>query len=210
MPDLVKPLLLIAAALAVPIVPFLILGDGLESRVEGWLGETLRPGQIAALVVALLAVDIFLPIPSSVVSTLAGNALGFWPATGASWLGMMLGSAAAFALARAFGRPLAARLSGEAELARMDRLADRFGPLVLVLARPVPVLAEASVLLFGTTRLAWRRFLLPVGATNLGIAASYAALGQRVELPVALAASIAIPVLAALLARRWWPGERPA
>jgi hypothetical protein len=46
-----------------------------------------------------------------------------------------------------------------------------------------------------------------VGLTNLGLAASYAALGNRVGLPYALAASIAIPLIATLLARRWWPAD---
>jgi hypothetical protein len=67
------------------------------------------------------------------------------------------------------------------------------------------VLAEASVLLMGTTRLAWWRFLIAVGLSNFGIAAAYAALGERVQLPIAIAASIALPALAAALARWFWP-----
>ncbi|MDY0169575.1 MAG: hypothetical protein RBS80_23740 [Thermoguttaceae bacterium] len=41
-----------------------------------------------------------------------------------------------------------------------------------------------------------------MGLSNLGIAAAYAALGNRVQLPIALAASIAVPLLVTLLARR--------
>jgi len=77
---------------------------------------------------------------------------------------------------------------------------------VLVLTRPIPVLAEASVLLMGTTRLEWWRFLVAVGLSNLGIAAAYAALGNRVQLPVAIAAAVALPLVSAAVARRLWPG----
>lgn len=214
MRDLLKPLLLVAVVLAIPIVPFVLFGDWLEPEIERWLSESLSAAVVFALVALLLAADILLPVPSSVVSTFAGKMLGIAGGTAASWLGMTLGCVAAFALVRSCGRPLALRFSSEADLGRMDALAGRFGPMVLVLARPVPVFAEASVLLFGATRLSWRRFLLPMALSNLGIAFSYSILGDRVQLPIALAASIALPLLATVVARRWWTGrdggvERP-
>jgi hypothetical protein len=77
----------------------------------------------------------------------------------------------------------------------------------LVITRGLPVLAEAAVLWMGCTQLAWRRFLPAVVLSNLGIAAVYSALGQTAlrygELPLALAASIALPLLAATIARRF-------
>jgi len=203
-----RHLLIIAAVLAVPIVPFLAFGENLEARITGWLNAELSPGKEAVAVIGLLASDILLPVPSSVVSTLAGRVLGFWGGTGASWCGMTLGAAIAFGLVRVFGRPLARRLSSDQELARADALASRWGTLVLVLARPIPVLAEASVLLMGTTRLSWWRFLTAVGLSNFGIAAAYAALGERVRLPIAVAASIVLPLLAGAVARWLWPGGK--
>jgi uncharacterized membrane protein YdjX (TVP38/TMEM64 family) len=121
---------------------------------------------------------------------------------------MTAGAAVAFGLVRLLGRPLARRLSGDQELARADALASRWGIYVLVLARPVPVLAEASILLMATTRLAWWRFLTAVGLSNLGIAAAFATLGDRVQLPIAVVASIALPLAAACLARWAWPSVR--
>ena len=85
----------------------------------------------------------------------------------------------------------------------MDDLTRRFGILVLVVARPVPVFAEASVLLMGAMRLPWRHFLPAVCLSNLGIAAAYALLGDRVQLPIALTASLVLP-LAVMAAARWW------
>ncbi|MCY2992278.1 MAG: VTT domain-containing protein [Planctomycetota bacterium] len=201
---LFRLLLLVAIVLAIPILPFLGFGEALEARMTGWLSDTLPPTTVAMLVIGLLASDIFLPVPSSVVSTFAGKMLGFWAGTAATWCGLTSGAVFAFWLVRVCGRPLAKRLSSDEELARMDALAARFGVLVLVLTRPVPVLAEASVLLMGTTRLAWWRFLLAVGLSNLGLAAVYALLGDRVQLPYAAAAALALPLLAAILARWCW------
>jgi uncharacterized membrane protein YdjX (TVP38/TMEM64 family) len=146
-------MLVIAVALAIPILPFLGFGESAESHITNWLDTSLSHGAAAALVIGLLATDIVLPVPSSVVSMFAGTMLGFWVGTVASWCGMTVGAALAFGLVRVFGRPLARRLSTEEELVRMDRLADRYGVLILVLMRPIPVLAEASVLLMGLMRL---------------------------------------------------------
>ncbi len=87
----------------------------------------------------------------------------------------------------------------------MDSLSRHWGPWILVATRALPVLAEAAVLFLGATRMSWRRFLPPVVLSNLGIAAVYAVLGHfahsQGELPLALAASIALPLLATTMAR---------
>lgn len=173
-----------------------------------WLDLSKSPGTAATLVIGLLASDIFLPVPSSLVSTFAGKALGFWLGTAASWCGMTIGTSVAYWLVRWLGRPLAQRLSSEEELARMDALANRYGVLILILARPVPVLAEASVLVMGTMQIGWWRFFAAVGLSNFGIAAVYALLGDRVQLPIAMAAAFAVPVVVTIAVRWLWPSAK--
>lgn len=175
-----------------------------------WLDLSDSPGTAVALVIGLLAGDIFLPVPSSLVSTFAGKALGFWLGTAASWCGMTIGASLAYWLVRCLGRPLARRLSSEEELARMDALANRHGILILILARPIPVFAEASVLVMGMLRIGWWRFFPAVGLSNFGIAAAYAVLGDRVQLPIAMAAAIAVPLIVVAVAQRFWPAAKEA
>ena len=196
---------LVSIVLAIPVVPFLVVGGSLERAIESRLDERTSPAGVAVVVIGLLAGDVLLPVPSSVVSTFAGNRLGLFGGAAASWLGMMAGAIVAYLLARVFGRPLAAWLSDQQSLQRTEALSRRFGPAALVLARPVPVLAEASVLYLGAAGLSWRRFLLPVALSNLGIALAYALLGQAVALPIALAAAVALPLTAAIVARACWP-----
>ena len=200
-----RPLVIVVLVLLVPIVPFLAFGDWLEARIESWLDPPPSPAVILLVTVAVLAGDIVLPVPSSVVSTFAGAQLGIVAATAASWTGMTLGAILVFYLAKTWGRPLAARFSSIEELERMDRLAESYGAWVIVMTRPLPVLAEAAVLLMGTTRLAWQPFLAAVMLSNLGIAAVYSVLGHLArsqgQLPLALAASIALPLVAATIAR---------
>lgn len=198
---------LVLIALAVPAVPFLVAGPAIESRLQAWLEAHQNRGAITAGVVAILAIDVLLPVPSSFVSTLAGDRLGIPLATAATWLGMSIGANVAFALARRFGRPWAARLGDAADIDRASLLGDRFGAALIVLARGVPLLAEASVLALGLAQMPWRKFLPALLLSNLGIAAVYAAFGhfarQRGATGVALAASIALPAAAALVARFW-------
>lgn len=201
------PVLLLVLVLAVPIVPFLVLGQSIDRWIDTWLQQNLPPAVVAGATVGLLAVDVLLPVPSSVVSTVAAHRLGFCLATGCSWLGLTLGAVAAFLAARLLGRSIVERLSRPEDLERADRLSGRYGPALLVLARPVPVLAEASLLLLATTNLAWPRFVLPVALSNLGIAMAYSAIGHMLSLPVAVAASIALPLAAALTARVVWPAK---
>jgi len=205
MGHILRPIILITLILAIPIVPFLLFGEVLEAEIEERLEESVSSTWIAVAVVGALATDIFLPIPSSVVITMAGRTLGFAMATIVAWLGMTLGAIIAFVIARRFGRRLVCRFCDEEEIPRIDRLSRRLGPMVLVLTRPIPVLAEASVLFLGTTDLPWQRFVLPIGLSNLGIAVTYAKLGDAVPFPIALGGAIALPLLAATIARIAWP-----
>ena len=194
-----------------PIVPFLGFGEALEAKIAAWFDSPPEPAIVAIATVALLASDLLLPVPSSLVSTLTGFQLGMIAGTAASWLGMTLGAIIGFYLARKFGRAIAARLSSADDLARMDQVAEHYGFWVVIFTRPLPVLAEAAVLLLGTTELAWRPFLSAVMLSNVGIALVYSALGQvaqsQGQLPLALGASIALPVLAATITRLRWRAE---
>lgn len=206
--DLRRWIAAVALAILVPLVPFLGFGPRLEAAVRGWFDAHVSPSLMAALVVGVLSSDILLPVPSSFVCTLAGARLGIMGGTLASFAGLTLGAALGFALARALGQPLATRLVAVDDWERMRQLAERRGPIVLATTRALPLLAEAAVLLLGAMRLSWRRFWPPVLLANLGLATAYATLGRLADdadqLPVALAASLAVPLLAAMVARLAW------
>lgn len=204
---LFKPLLVVAVVLAAPIVPWLLLGDGFEHSVWQWFNERVANRDVAAAVVMLLSVDLLLPIPSSLVSTLAGARLGVLPAAAASWLGMMMGATLGFLLARTLGQPLARRLTSPDDWGQLHQLAQQHGTWLLGISRPLPLLAEATVLLLGTARMAWRPFFLVTSISHAAIALAYSLLGyysvESGHLPAALIASIAGPLVATWLARKW-------
>jgi uncharacterized membrane protein YdjX (TVP38/TMEM64 family) len=207
--DLIRPALIICLVLAVPIVPFLFFGEQAEQWVEDWKNQSYSAALTFWLIVGVLALDIFLPTPSSVISTFGGSHLGTTLGTLASWSGMTAGAVLGFWLARRWGQPLAARLADQRHLDRMQSSSEKFGPLILAMARGVPVFAEASVLLMGIHGLSWRRFLVPVVLSNLGISFAYAAFGdfarETETLPLALGVSIVLPVILTIVVLKWMP-----
>lgn len=213
MRELFRTLPLMCVVLLVPVVPFLFFGGRFDQWARGLTEDPPSNLATASIVIGLLASDIFLPIPSSVISTLSGWQLGWWRGTLATWIGMNVGAVIGFALARRWGQPFALWFSRGEDLERMRYISDRFGPAVLVLTRAVPVFAEASVLIAGIHRLAWRRFLPAVFLSNLGIGLAYSAFGEFAEqhewLPLALGVAIAIPILVAALAQWLFPKANP-
>ncbi len=203
-----KAALFLIVLLAIPIVPFLWLGESFEQSLLQALREPSSPEVVGAGVFGLLAADMFLPVPSSAVITYAGGTLGLFWATFVSWLGLSAGAIGGFGLARVFGESIARRFSESADITRMSDFTKRHGPIALVLTRALPILAEACVLMLGAGRLSWRRFLPPLLASNLALALTYSACGvwfrESSALPIAIVASGAIPLVAALLIRRWW------
>jgi 3-dehydroquinate synthase len=203
----VKPLLLITVVMILPLVLLAVWGETFLSSAERWQADPPPQAFVAAAVVAILASDVFLPVPSGPISTLAGSQLGIVLGTIVSTIGMTLGAMIAFGLARAWGRPLAERYSSPAQLAELESACADHGVWMLILTRPLPILAEACALLIGALQMPWRQFLPAVLASNLLIAATYSALGDQAVsygwLPAALCASVAFP----LLATWWWRGR---
>lgn len=198
------------AVLLVPIVPFLLiiwLNPDWEKQLTQWSLSSESQVWTATAIIVLLASDIFLLVPSSVLCTAAGWQFGVPLGTLIAWAGMSLGAVIGFALAKRFGRPLVSWLTTPAEIARAGELTQQLGPWLLVVARGIPVVAEASVLFVGLHQMSWRQFLPPVLFSNFVLALAYAGFGKVAKdwqlLPLAIGVSIAAPVLMIALFRLW-------
>ena len=84
-------------------------------------------------------------------------------------------------------------------------LADRHGVWAVVLCRPIPVLAEATVVFAGLVRAPLGRFVWLTALSNLGIATGYAAIGafsMRLDsFLMAFVGAIVVPGLALVVVR---------
>lgn len=169
---------LVVGIFALILIPFMIFGEQIELWTEAFIATSApHTAQIAWVLGLLLGGDILLPVPSSLASTAAGFVLGFVRGMLTSWAGMTASCLLGYWLSAKLGRPLAVRLVGERDLERLAALQQRFGDWVILAARPVPMLAEASVMFAGISHVAFGRFMLLTTLSNLGISAVYAAVG---------------------------------
>lgn len=121
----------------------------------------LRGGGVAAaaLGVGLLVVDVFLPVPSSVIMVMHGTMFGVPLGAGLSVLGSLLATALGFWIGRR-GGGLVQRLVPPEDKARVDRILRRWGWLAIVITRPIPILAETTAILAGASPLSGRSMWL--------------------------------------------------
>jgi 3-dehydroquinate synthase len=201
-----KPLLLVTLVLVLPLVLLAFVGESYKPFVARLKNDPPTATTIFIAVATILATDLVLPVPSGPVSTLAGSQLGIVAGTLASTIGMTVGGVIAFALARRWGRPLAEQFAGAAAIDGLAASTSTHGIWLVLLTRPLPVLAEAGVLLVGTLQMSWRNFLSTLLASNLVIAAVYAILGHYASdqdwLVIAVCAAVALPFGATFLAKR--------
>jgi uncharacterized membrane protein YdjX (TVP38/TMEM64 family) len=158
------------------LLPFFLF----ESQFSALAAEITSSGTsrwlAASGIFVLLAFDVFLPVPSSIVSTAAGVLFGLVRGALIVWCGMMAGCLLAYLVGvRAVA---AARwIVGAENLARAEALMRKYGESAIVLCRPVPVLAEATVIFAGIVRAPFARFTALTAVSNLGIALGYSAFG---------------------------------
>jgi membrane protein DedA with SNARE-associated domain len=193
--------LIVTALLAFILIPFALFDESLSA----WTLALIRnnPRSAFAIIAIALAADVFLPIPSSIVSTLAGTLLGFPQGLAASFAGMSVGSVLGYWFGASAGRAVIEKTVNEKELDRVTNLHQRFGAWSVIISRPIPVLAEASVIAAGFTRMPFQKFLALNALANLGISAAYTYTGataaDRDSFLLAFAGAIGFPALALLL-----------
>ena len=157
-------LFLLVEALEVPLL----------TRPSSWLEQG---GMIGALVgVGLLVADVALPVPSSLIMVAHGALYGVAIGTLLSRVGSTGAALVGFAVGRR-GDLLMARLVPVEDRVRAERLLTRWGMLAIIVTRPVPLLAETTTIVVGSSHLGWGRVALAALAGSLPGALLYALVG---------------------------------
>lgn len=168
-----------------------------------WQEQATVPVGTAA--VALLASDVVLPVPSSIVMIGNGAIFGFGLGTMLSLIGSSLGALLGYGLGRCFGRATSETSQSNS---RLHALMQTHGPHLVLASRPVPVVAEVVSVLAGTTKMPLGRFVPATAVGSLVISAAYAAVGSGlVDGSVGGPVFGVVFVLSGLL---WWQGRRVA
>lgn len=164
-----------AVALAL-MVPFLIAAPSVDRWFANFEASAAATGLTALVVIGLLTVDIVAPVPSSLVAALAGVAFGPLLGSVIVFVGLSLGCMVGYVIGHlARSRLDAARPSRRADAAARA-IHSRGSAVAVVMARPVPLLAEATVVVAGLAGMRRTTFAVSCLVANAGVAILFAAL----------------------------------
>ena len=161
------------------IITFLLWGNQINELFDKFLEqakEEQNQGLVRNILFFTLASDILLPIPSSLASTLCGHYLGFWEGFLVSFMAMNISSFIGYFIGR-FCTSIAMKLIKQKEIQQLDNSSMNKGACWILAMRPVPVLAEASVLYAGIKKLPIKSVAWGLLLGNATVSAIYALLG---------------------------------
>lgn len=171
-----KSMAIWAILITIVLIPFFIFEESVNNRINVLISENGgNTFALAAILFAVLASDIFLPVPSCLLSAMCGAFLGpvlgfivsFAAMSVSGVIGFFIGSTAS---------SLARRLISDNEKSLKSNA--KSGPFMLFILRPVPVLAECSCVYAGLKRYNFTKCLVWLSVGNAVISAVYAVIGH--------------------------------
>ena len=173
----------------------------IENKLEVVKG--FSPLLVGCLISLILTVDLFLAIPTLSVCILSGFFLGFPQGAFFALFGMFFAGCLGFFLSKYHGEKLIAFiLKNETERKEIQDIFERFGGVMILVARSAPLLPEVCSCLAGATGMSFRKFIFfwILGAAPYAAVAAYSGSVSSVENPFpAIIGAITLTVAFALV-----------
>lgn len=157
-----------------------LLGISLEPWARSWVTDAGTAG--AVTVIGLLAADVFLPVPSSLIMILSGAAFGVWWGALFAFAGSIGGEWLGFEIARRYGTSWSSRFIGDPdEMARLNRVLVTHGAAAVAVTRALPVVMETMSIVAGLSVMRRRTFLTAsaIGTAPIVVVYAYAGAMSR-------------------------------
>lgn len=126
--------------------------------------------------IGLLIADVILPIPASLVMIANGALFGVGVGMILSLVGNLGAALVGFFIGRR-GEPMLARFVSYEERSQANHLLKEWGLLAIIVTRPIPLLAETTVVMAGASDMGWKPMILAALAGSFPIAVVYALTG---------------------------------
>ncbi len=192
--------------LMIVVVPVFFFRELLDQlAVELMSGQ--HATEIALMTVGLLTADIFVPIPSSAVSVSAGMYLGVPLGFAACFVGLTIGCWLGYGFGYYFRRLHFDRFYSDYEFQSLSKQLSRYGYIVLLACRGIPLLAEMSVMVAGFHRYPLLNFTLVTSLGNAILAGLFSYVGDSAtnvaSVYLLIATFLLIPAVTYSI-RLWW------
>jgi uncharacterized membrane protein YdjX (TVP38/TMEM64 family) len=185
-----------------------VLGIPMDALAQRWLSHAGLG--TAALVAALLAADVALPIPSSLVMVFSGAAFGVLWGSLVALVGSIVGEWIGFELVRRYGRGVSRGMVGTEEFERFNTFFERHGTVAVMLTRPLPVVMETMSLVAGLSGMSRAAFLGASLAGTAPIVVVYAYAGAVSREVGSLVPAVIILVAVAACGYAWYRAKLAA
>jgi len=165
------------------LLPFAVWGDVFSGYfdLQNTSEVLIKPGRAWAWAVgvALLILDLILPIPGTMVMSALGFIYGPFAGGIVAGAGSLLSGLLAYGFCRMLGRPAARWIAGEKGLVRGELLfSGAAGGWLVALSRWLPVFPEVISCVAGLTLMPFRRFCLALACGTLPLGFAFAAIGH--------------------------------
>jgi uncharacterized membrane protein YdjX (TVP38/TMEM64 family) len=205
----VRMLTVVLVLAAFVIVPFMLWGEQMDANMPQLVQDQTTQWAVAWIGIALLVLDVLLPVPSSVVSMSLCFLLG--PLWGG--LAVLVGMVGAFAAGFWLGQLIpTSRIRSWVGAQTWDAVASTSQTSSLwwiAVSRPLPVLAEVTSVMAGSLRVPFGASFAAAALSSLLVASAYGAsawlgLGQMGSSAALLALSAVCVPAASWAAFQWW------
>ena len=184
-----------------------VLGISFEPWARSWMTDA--GASAAVVVIGLLAADIFIPVPSSVVMVLSGAAFGVWWGALLAFVGSISGEWLGFELARRYGTRLSMRFIGdETERRRLNDALVTHGAAAIAVTRALPVVMETMSIVAGLSPMRRSTFLIASTIGTAPIVVVYAYAGAKSRETGSLVPAIVILLAVAAAGWIWYRAIR--
>lgn len=188
-----KPLLKIMGILLSVFILLFILGqvfgiltvDNVKAGLKG--ASEVDALALSAVIITLLCVDIFITVPTLTITLLAGFFLGFPMGAVVALIGTSAATFVGYALGQRWGETAISKIiKDDADVTDLKTTFHSHGPVMITLARAVPMVPEICALMAGATHMKFGRYLLfhLIGTLPYVAIASYAGSISSVDDPM--------------------------
>ena len=188
MKSLLKIILILGLAFASTFVIAKATGFLNVEQLTGWVIDSKEnaTAPVGLLISLLLAADLFIAVPTLSLNILSGYLLGFVPGALYAFAGMLTAGVLGSGISRLVGdKLLKFILRDEADRRSATEQFNRYGFVMILLARAVPILPEVTACLAGITKMPFWKFLLAwlLNSIPYAFLASYAGSISTLENP---------------------------
>lgn len=156
---------------------FYFLLGGFEEEIAIFLESQENINSYSILSFLVLSLDIFVPVPSSLVMILNGRILGIFPAILLSTTSGLLSSTIGFYIGRK-SEPLVDLFFSQKEKNLSSRIFLKYGKSAILFSKALPIVSEALSFLSGTTAISFKMFFFYSFVGHMIISAVYAYAGN--------------------------------